>query len=323
MNGDFFAIGKPQWTGACELGMNPAVAFLVLARGTGRDNRTTRWSAEAVAKHAGITWRRAAAALTMLDGNPSIVTSITRKGGNPARKLTIPKEVESRLWLPNALVTGAGSEVPPITKLRQAQNREHLQAFIELYGVQDLAGDGGLPRSLVRAPFKRTRICEAGQFTVWGFVRDPSRTCWNTGPLERFHGRKEGKESASWAFLTALEDMGMLERVDYLAESDDPEAELIHALTGDGDALAARDAALNAAESLPEEFQYATEKHDYVIPVHRHMQRATVVGVSRLVYRPHTKLTGAWYARNSESCRQYKAIYTAIAAGDYRMEAAA
>ena len=31
MAGNFFAIGKPQWQAACKLGLNPAVAFLVLA----------------------------------------------------------------------------------------------------------------------------------------------------------------------------------------------------------------------------------------------------------------------------------------------------
>ena len=43
--------------------MNSAAAYLVLACGTGRDNRTTRWSAKALHEYSGITWERAKAAI--------------------------------------------------------------------------------------------------------------------------------------------------------------------------------------------------------------------------------------------------------------------
>jgi hypothetical protein len=32
--GDFFAVDRRTWARACDLGLNPAVAYLVLARGT-------------------------------------------------------------------------------------------------------------------------------------------------------------------------------------------------------------------------------------------------------------------------------------------------
>jgi hypothetical protein len=41
----FFRIDKRLWAAACDLGINPAVAYLALACGTGGDNRTTAWSA--------------------------------------------------------------------------------------------------------------------------------------------------------------------------------------------------------------------------------------------------------------------------------------
>jgi hypothetical protein len=75
MSGDFFAIGKPQWAIACELGLNPAVAFLTLGRGTGRDNRSTAWSAEAVSKYSGMTWRRAKEAIHDLQTKSPVLTS--------------------------------------------------------------------------------------------------------------------------------------------------------------------------------------------------------------------------------------------------------
>ena len=317
----FFSIGKPQWDAVCTLGLNPAVAYLVLARGTGRDNITTRWSAEAVRVHAGIAWLRAKAAVELLDRNSELVSAITRKGDKPTRKLAIPKDVEDRLWLPNALVTGAGNEMPPVAKLRQSQNLEHLQAFIELYGIQDLAGDGGLPRSLMRAPFNRDRICEQGPFIVYGFTRAKERICWHTGPLARFAKRKDGDGSAAWSCLTALENMGLLESVNYLAESDSPDAELLHPLTGDADATAVTDALLAFTESLPEVYQRVPENFDYVLPVPRHIGNPAVVGVSRLVYRPHTKRTAAWYAQHRQACEAYARCYHALAEGDFAQAA--
>lgn len=316
----FFAIGKSQWAQACGLGLNPAVALLVLARGSGRDNVTTRWSAEAVQTHTGMAWRRAAAAIAELE-QAKLAESIGERSTRPTRKLAFPKDADAALWLPNALVTGAAGEVPPVTRLRQAQNLEHLQAFIELYGMQDLAGDGGLPRNLVRDSFERKHLCDAGQFSVYGFNRSESRTCWNIGPLKRFDKRKDGKEPAAWIFLKTLERMGLLQTVHYLAEGDSPDAELIHALTGDADADKVRDAAGSAAASLPDGFQYEAEDYEYTLPAFTHLSRVAVVGVSRLVYRPHTKLTAAWYAQHRESCERFARIYDAIASGNFRQAA--
>lgn len=261
----------------------------------------------------------------MLDGNSRIVAGVTRKGGNPARKLILPDEPEQWLWLPNALVTGARDETPPVAKLRQSQNLEHLQTFIELYGAQDLAGDGGLPRSLVWKPYDaREKVCERGPFNVYGFrSSEGTRYCNTTGPLARFAKRKDGNDSAAWACLSALENMGLLESVDYLAECDSPDAELLHPLTGDVDAEAVGNAALAIADELPDGFRHEAEQFDYVLPVLRHIGNPAVVGVSRLVYRPRTRRTSAWFAQHREACQGYATRYNALAAGDIEQAARA
>ena len=46
----FFRIDRRTWAKVCELGMNPAVAYLVLACGTGKDHRGTSWSVQAAVK---------------------------------------------------------------------------------------------------------------------------------------------------------------------------------------------------------------------------------------------------------------------------------
>jgi hypothetical protein len=58
--GGFFAIDRRIWADVCnKRNVNNAVAYLVLAQGTGRDNGTTAWAATSVKKYAGISWIRA------------------------------------------------------------------------------------------------------------------------------------------------------------------------------------------------------------------------------------------------------------------------
>ena len=39
----FFAVDRRTWARVCGLGLNRAVAYLVLARGTGKSNQETAW----------------------------------------------------------------------------------------------------------------------------------------------------------------------------------------------------------------------------------------------------------------------------------------
>ena len=77
-----------------------------------------------------------------------------------------------------------------------------------------MVGDGGLPRTLVRMPFARTHICDAGQFRVYGFDTEGHSYCDTSGPLARFKAKEQPKEGwPSWKFLHALKHMGLLETV--------------------------------------------------------------------------------------------------------------
>lgn len=319
MTGGFFAIGTEQWTAACRLGLNAAVTFLVLARGTGRDNITTRWSAEAVMQRSGIAWRRAKEAIGELER--SKLLNITKDAGKrhaPTYKLAFPHDADTLLWLPNTLVDGVGGVPSPVARLRQTQNVDYLQAFVELYGLHDLTGDGGLPRKLIWTPFISEHICDVGQFKVHGFTRKDSSSCNAIGPLARFHGDV-------WAFLKVLQNMSLLETVHYLAEGESSDAELLHPLTGDADALAVEAAAHAAMEGLPEWAMQRLESasYDYVLPVIRDIPAPAVVGVYRLTFRPRTGLTAAWWANHKDACQRFGNIYTAIGSHDLRRAAAA
>src|SRR5215831_3956229 len=70
---------------ASQLGMNEPVVYLVQARGTGRDNRTTTWSVESIERYTGISRHRAAAAVKNLQAKG--FTRLLRGGTKPKYEL--------------------------------------------------------------------------------------------------------------------------------------------------------------------------------------------------------------------------------------------
>src|SRR3954465_14652799 len=89
--GGFFAVDRRTWARTCSLGMNAVVAYLVLARGTARDNRTTAWSVQAVEKYTSISRGRAQQALELLAKNGLI--EVLREGTRPKYRLRPAHEV--------------------------------------------------------------------------------------------------------------------------------------------------------------------------------------------------------------------------------------
>lgn len=90
--GNFFRVDRRIWAAVCELGTNPAVAYLALGCGTGGDNRTTAWSAKAVSEYAGIAWIRGKAAIEEL-GKGGFIRR-TKDGSRPRYELLDWSEFE-------------------------------------------------------------------------------------------------------------------------------------------------------------------------------------------------------------------------------------
>jgi hypothetical protein len=63
---NFFRLDRRIWDAVCRLGMNPAVAYLVLAQGTDASNRFTKWSATSLKTYTGMGWERAKPAIEQL-----------------------------------------------------------------------------------------------------------------------------------------------------------------------------------------------------------------------------------------------------------------
>jgi hypothetical protein len=64
--GNIFAVDRRAWAKVCDIGLNAAVAYLMLARGSGGDQRTVWWSVNALEKRTGISRPNAKKAIETL-----------------------------------------------------------------------------------------------------------------------------------------------------------------------------------------------------------------------------------------------------------------
>lgn len=295
--GGFFAVGADVFDAACELGMNPAVSLLVMARGTGRDNSTTKWSALSVFNRTGMARRRATDAINALVG--AALVDVVKAGNHPQYKLHKPADDDSLLWLPNELIDGAGAEIPPITKLREAGSLDLLKKFVQLYGIQDLDSDGGLPRDIAWVPFERELICPIGHFNLYGFNAQRA----NAFPKGIFADYRDIEDDdgnkGPWVILSPLLQMGLLEKAFYMAESAEPDAELIYPVNPvTADAMDDLCGWLNQRGG--DGFAYKTENFETQGVALKHIKNASMVGLYRLRYRPKTGKTSRWLALDME-----------------------
>lgn len=130
--GDFFAIDHRAWQRACDLGLNAAITYLLLARGTLKDNRTTRWSVNATEGRTGISRPKAKVALETLIAS-GLVENLNSSPTRPKRRLVpghlLPRSCEGQLQLDEQTVQLLGQMPLAASKLSHIQ-KERLDAAI-------------------------------------------------------------------------------------------------------------------------------------------------------------------------------------------------
>jgi hypothetical protein len=87
--GEFFVIDRRTFMAACALGLNPAIAYLVIARGAG-SRRTSPWSVDAIERYTGISRPKAKIAVATLIENGFI--TLERSGTRPLYGIVPPHE---------------------------------------------------------------------------------------------------------------------------------------------------------------------------------------------------------------------------------------
>lgn len=299
----FFAVGRDSFIKACDLGINPATAFIVQACGTGADQITTGWSAQAVQKYGGLRWRKADEAIKTLISHR--LEKRTNKEDTGTKRRYEMKCKGDLIWLPRSLVEGADDETPPVKRIRQTQDVMALRLFIESYSAHDLREDGGLPANMVRGAYERERYGEQGQYVVWGFDKKHDLVTL-AHPVAAPH--IEGRDcDAFWERLRTLSSLGLVEYVPYVYEGEDGEP--IHAI----DNYEIDDDMRRAAHSKLSDGQVDGECFEYLVPIERHFKAVTVRGIYRLRYRPWTTATRAWFADYADNQRAYIRKYKSMA----------
>ena len=317
----FFAVGRQTFISACGLGINPACAFLVMACGTGKDNVSTRWSAEAVGNHAGMRWSAAKEAIEALCS-----AELVTKGGKPARPSYKLKKEGELIWLPRTLVEGAANELAPLVKLRQTQDHMALRLLVELYTAQNLREDGGINTKTVYQSFERRKAGQQGAYTVWDFTSSGSQWVFMNSDAAKAHRREAltaeekmaGKKLEDvravdfFQRLGTLKALGLIEWVPYLYEG--KEGEPIHPVAWNGLPM---EKELYKAATAAGIRMLTGGQNDHLegvpVPVPNHITEAAMIGIARLKYRPHTAMTAAWWAQHQSICEGFTEKYNSLA----------
>lgn len=230
------------------------------------------------------------------------------------------------IWLPSSLVDGAADEMPPVELVRQSQNVQALRMLVDLYHAQSLARDGGVHWGQIRENYDRIKLCERGQYVVWGFAVRGNQTVTVSAPVAApIYGKTQGQEEKAanaefWAALGIIIGLGLAEFVAHLVEADTPSAAVLHPLpdegTGELRERGITSAALRAALELsPEHVQTRILSEGLLaVPLERHLQKVELIGLLRLRYRAQTQATAEWLEKAGE-WDQWATYYDTIAGG--------
>jgi hypothetical protein len=190
LGGRFFLIGRDRWRQVLEEPreissahrLQRMLSYLVLACGTGKDNASTTWSAKAIETYTGVGKPRAALAIqALMRGTPPLLALGPGHSKMKPRYLLSAFSDENPIFLPNALVTGFGSETPVFRRMREIGCPTTLALLIYLYGTIALDATYGVPLAVLRRSSDRgdagrcRKLFEAGPHSVWSLDNSGQR----------------------------------------------------------------------------------------------------------------------------------------------------
>ena len=282
-NDGMFIVGSDNFDRALDLGMYPALAYLVLARGTQRNNTTTAWSAKAVKTAIGVRWHKCHDAIALLLDAELISTKQGKARARPLYRLA-PMEGD-KIFLPNTLVDGLDDADAPLRRIRESQNPDVLKLLIAFYRLQNLAAEHGINREWLHNPADVEYIIDIGQFKVWeASPQGVMRTRWD-GELAKPWVRSP---DGFWTAVNALRNMGLIEVAWYVTDAD---GELLYPFSAEiQDAIQG----FIDAREIPSQPTWGS---DWQFLTLHHQDNPQFIGLYRVRFRtPHTSVTGEWLA---------------------------
>lgn len=331
----FFAVNKYSFYRACDLGMNAAVAYLVLSTGTDKSNTYTSWSVNAIENYTGISRGRAQDAIKMLISNrlikvvseekakpryefihADVVKKKAKKGAElpPDTEQTERLDPDKAVWLPNGIVQSVVGECPPLELIRQTQDVMVLRLFVDMYSEQNLVDDVGVKRYVYRYCYQKKELLQYAEYTVYGFSYETGRMTW--GEITKPHKDGEGNNGANSFFkrLFLLIKLGLVIMTPYLFDSESAEGEPIHQLEG-----AIRDLASSASYGMllavtgdENRAQGYIDDYNFVVPVPSHFINIALIGIPEMRYKPRTQLTAIGYKEKQQRASAAQESYAAL-----------
>lgn len=303
--GNFFAVSKDRFLEACDIGMGPAVTYLVIACGTGRGQSRSKWSAKAIGKYAGINFARSIRFIGELEKSGLLANIGTRQ--KPIYELTAGDDF---IWLPNTIVTGAAGETPAVWRLRQSRNIDLLELFVQLYENQNLGHHGGIHPETLSGGYECRRLGSYGAVTVWSAESlDQMRTTLDN-PLAN------GNLKYWWELITTLIGMGLLSRSTCVfdgpatardADDLEPDGEFVYTLDGPStEESISEDIESYLSSRDVEWLEHLPDSHggDLLFVVPKHIRKPYVIELYRMTHTAHTAAASTWWARIMEGRRQ-------------------
>lgn len=347
--GRFFAVDYQQWQKVCALGMNQAVAYLVLANGaSGKDHSTTKWSARSISKYSKLPFERGRRAIADLVSKQFVER--LEGGDRPKYRIVISSASDQKklIWLPNAIVTGVENLRSPLHQILQTDNVLTLQVLVNLYFHHHLESEAGISQDQLSRVHTGEKVGDYKQFAVWEFVPACDKTAcgWNLAEpifnpelLKKYRKTDKAKVKSEmwkpfWNCLQVIEDLRLIEWVPYLFSSNEGVPIHPYGVSNKKDSVSKLERALGDAsheaavaallcikqragvddETLAE-FSVEADRGQsdyYRVIVPRHIQNLTMRSIARLSFRPITKPTSRWYAQLHATSESWVSDYGKI-----------
>lgn len=320
--GRFFLLDHEHWAVVAASGdLNMMCAFLVVASGTGRDQRSSKWSTGAAERYLGMrraTGRAAIDALFQLRvrGQPLLQLA---PGSMPHRpEYLIASQTVDRppIFLPNQLITGFVGETSVLRRIREAGDPALLRLLIDLYNHLELGLAFALdPRCLCRLPTPGTvrKIADAQEFTIYNIDEDASFCTWISDDLLRTYGEK-----SCYDYIIMLYHMGIIYTDTWLVSGHglDPLMPLPRTEEEDyaGVLASARAASQALLSRLGEDMACRDMQAGEVwVPLYRHIAGVACVRLIRLRVEPDTAERREAHIRRQELTAKLSAQFDQIA----------
>lgn len=295
--GNFFAISLELLNKACDLGLGPAVSYMVIASGTGKSQTISKWSTGAIGKYAGINYKRASGFIAQLEDAGLLANHGTQKV--PKYELTVG---DDPVWLPNSLIMPVEDETPVIKRLRQTRDVEVLRILVFLYHHQNLGHDLGIDPNILQFDMEIEHIGEHGAVNVCGLTDSSVDRTTQNNPL---------LNDSWWKRVGTLRQLGLLEKSAclfdgpvILDDEDDEPGEYVCTVAGperiEDIGWSFKSYLELSASSWLSDRGEKVDGCDLLVPVPRHIPEPVFVGLYRLKHRAHTRATSTWWAKVHE-----------------------